>query len=93
MDALPMDGLDTNGDLYEYMLPNLATSGQNGQFRTPRHIINLMVKTMAQDVIVDLACGTTGFLVLTSEYVRIKRDPFTKPGGPRALSFGDVPWL
>lgn len=80
MDVLPMDDLDTNGDLYEYMLPKLATSGQNGQFRTPRHIINLMAKTMAQDVIVDPACGTAGFLVAASEYVRIKRDPFIKPG-------------
>lgn len=62
------------------MLPKLATSGQNGQFRTPRHIINLMAKTMAQDVIVDPACGTAGFLVSASEYMRNHRDPFTKPG-------------
>lgn len=83
MDALPMDDLDTTGDLYEYMLSKLATSGTNGQFRTPRHIINLMVEMMApdvQDVIVDPACGTAGFLVSASEYVRTKRDPFTKPG-------------
>lgn len=82
LDALPMDDLDTAGDLYEYMLSKLTTSGQNGQFRTPRHIINLMVEMMApdvQDVIVDPACGTAGFLVSASEYVRTKRDPFTKP--------------
>lgn len=83
MDALPMDDLDTTGDLYEYMLSKLATSGTNGQFRTPRHIINLMVEMMApdvQDVIVDPACGTAGFLVSASEYMRNHRDPFTKPG-------------
>lgn len=63
IDALPMDDLDTTGDLYEYMLSKLATSGTNGQFRTPRHIINLMVEMMApdvQDVIVDPACGFLG---------------------------------
>ena len=42
--ALPMEGRDTKGDLYEYMLSKIATAGQNGQFRTPRHIIQLMVE-------------------------------------------------
>ena len=44
---IPMDDRDTKGDLYEYMLGKIATAGQNGQFRTPRHIIKLMVDMMA----------------------------------------------
>src|SRR5262249_45229549 len=57
---------DTKGDLYEYMLSKIATAGQNGQFRTPRHIIALIVAMMApspRDEICDPACGTAGFLV------------------------------
>ena len=64
---------DTKGDLYEYMLGKIATAGQNGQFRTPRHIIKLMVEMTAptpKDVICDPACGTAGFLVAASEYLR-----------------------
>jgi type I restriction enzyme M protein len=74
VDDIPMDNLDTNGDLYEYMLSKIATAGTNGQFRTPRHIIQLMVDLMApgpDDEIVDPACGTAGFLVTASEYVRM----------------------
>jgi type I restriction enzyme M protein len=55
------------------MLSKIATAGQNGQFRTPRHIIALMVEMMApgpKDVIVDPACGTCGFLVAAGEYLR-----------------------
>jgi type I restriction enzyme M protein len=73
VDEIPMDNLDTNGDLYEYMLSKIATAGTNGQFRTPRHLIHLMVDLMAPqpaDEIVDPACGTAGFLVAASEYVR-----------------------
>lgn len=73
LDQVPMENRDTNGDLYEYMLSKLATSGTNGQFRTPRHIIELMVDLMAPkpgDRIVDPACGTAGFLVAASEYLR-----------------------
>lgn len=73
LDGVPMEKRDTNGDLYEYMLSKLATSGQNGQFRTPRHIIDLMVDLMAptpKDRICDPACGTAGFLVAASEYLR-----------------------
>lgn len=80
LDAIALDDLDTSGDLYEYMLSKLATSGTNGQFRTPRHIIELMVAMMApdvEDVIVDPACGTAGFLVAAAEWVRENRDPFT----------------
>ena len=70
---LPMEGRDTKGDIYEYMLSKIATAGQNGQFRTPRHIIALMVemtKPQPGDEICDPACGTAGFLVAVSEYVR-----------------------
>lgn len=64
---------DTRGDVYEYLLSKLATAGVNGQFRTPRHIIRMMVEMMdpkADDVICDPACGTSGFLVAASEYLK-----------------------
>ncbi len=57
---------DVRGDLYEYLLSKLSTAGVNGQFRTPRHIIKMIVDMMAprpEDVICDPACGTSGFLV------------------------------
>ncbi|CDC26113.1 type I restriction-modification system methyltransferase subunit [Firmicutes bacterium CAG:466] len=65
--------LDMQGDLYEYMLGKLATAGQNGQFRTPKHIREMMVELMQptpDDTICDPACGTAGFLVSASEYIR-----------------------
>ncbi|HWR40735.1 MAG TPA: class I SAM-dependent DNA methyltransferase [Patescibacteria group bacterium] len=65
--------LDMQGDLYEYMLGKLATAGQNGQFRTPKHIRDMMVrlvKPTPEDKVADPACGTAGFLVSTAEYVR-----------------------
>jgi type I restriction enzyme M protein len=73
LDNVPMEGRDTKGDLYEYMLGKIATAGQNGQFRTPRHIIRLMVELTApqpSDVICDPACGTAGFLVAAGEHLR-----------------------
>ncbi|MFV0633986.1 type I restriction-modification system subunit M [Demequina sp.] len=73
LDEVPMGDRDTNGDLYEYLLSKIASAGVNGQFRTPRHIIELMVKMTAPtpaDEICDPACGTAGFLVAASEYVR-----------------------
>ncbi len=73
VDAIPMTDRDTNGDLYEYLLSKIASAGVNGQFRTPRHIIQLMVDMTApqpDDEICDPACGTAGFLVAASEYVR-----------------------
>lgn len=76
IDKLPMEDRDTKGDLYEYMLGKIASAGQNGQFRTPRHIISLMVEMTAptpKDVICDPACGTCGFLVLAGEYLRDNR--------------------
>lgn len=65
--------LDMQGDLYEYMLGKLATAGQNGQFRTPKHIREMMVALIdpnPDDIIVDPACGTAGFLVSAAEYIR-----------------------
>jgi type I restriction enzyme M protein len=73
LDDVPMEDRDTKGDLYEYMLAKIASAGQNGQFRTPRHIIRLMVEMLAPqpaDVICDPACGTAGFLVAAGEYLR-----------------------
>ncbi|HJP92388.1 MAG TPA: class I SAM-dependent DNA methyltransferase [Pyrinomonadaceae bacterium] len=73
IDKIPMEDRDTKGDLYEYMLGKIATAGQNGQFRTPRHIIRLMVelvKPTPNDIVCDPACGTAGFLVATGEYLR-----------------------
>lgn len=73
IDDIPMEERDTKGDLYEYMLGKIASAGQNGQFRTPRHIINLMVNMMAptpKDTICDPASGSCGFLVGASEYLR-----------------------
>ena len=80
---LPMKNRDTKGDLYEYMLSKVAAAGQNGQFRTPRHIIELMVamtEPRRDDVICDPACGTAGFLVGAAEYLR-RNDPdaWTEP--------------
>lgn len=77
IDKIPMDDRDTKGDLYEYMLSKLQSSGTNGQFRTPRHIIQMMVE-MTQpkldgnksDIICDPASGTCGFLMASEEYVR-----------------------
>jgi type I restriction enzyme M protein len=74
LDAIPMKKRDTKGDLYEYMLSKIASAGQNGQFRTPRHIIQMMVRLTApkpSDIICDPACGTAGFLVEAGEYLRL----------------------
>ncbi|MBL8529333.1 MAG: SAM-dependent DNA methyltransferase, partial [Burkholderiales bacterium] len=73
LDAVRMEDRDTKGDVYEYMLGKIASAGQNGQFRTPRHIIRLMVELTAPqpgDVICDPACGTAGFLVAAGEHLR-----------------------
>jgi len=83
LDGVQMDDRDTKGDVYEYMLGKIASSGQNGQFRTPRHIIALMVsltKPTPSDVICDPASGTCGFLVAAGDHLRqhhpeIMRDP------------------
>lgn len=67
---------DIRGDVYEYLLSKIAQSGLNGQFRTPRHIIRMMVELMdpaADEVICDPACGTAGFLVSAGDYLKEKR--------------------
>ena len=69
-------GEDVRGDVYEHLLSKIGSAGVNGQFRTPRHIIRMMVELMdprADDVICDPACGTSGFLVGAGEYLREKR--------------------
>lgn len=66
---------DIRGDVYEYLLSKIAQSGVNGQFRTPRHIIRMMVEMMdpkPTDFICDPACGTSGFLVTSGDYLREK---------------------
>ncbi|QJP98671.1 SAM-dependent DNA methyltransferase [Herbaspirillum rubrisubalbicans Os34] len=83
LEHVPMEDRDTKGDLYEYMLGKIASAGQNGQFRTPRHIIKLMVELTAptpKDVVCDPASGTCGFLVAAGEYLRDKHaDLFNDP--------------
>ncbi|MBE5874184.1 MAG: SAM-dependent DNA methyltransferase [Lachnospiraceae bacterium] len=67
--------VDIRGDVYEYLLSKIAQSGRNGQFRTPRHIIRMMVELMQpkpDDIICDPACGTSGFLVTAGEYLKEK---------------------
>ena len=66
---------DTKGDVYESLLAKLSTAGVNGQFRTPRHIIRMMVEMLdpkPDDTICDPACGTSGFLVAAGEYLKEK---------------------
>lgn len=73
VDELQIVDRDAKGDLYEYMLSKLSTAGTNGQFRTPRHIIRMMVELVAPtptDTICDPACGTAGFLVGAAEYLQ-----------------------
>lgn len=69
---LPLEQGDTKGDLYEYLLSKLTTAGINGQFRTPRHIIRMMVELMQPqptDRICDPSCGTAGFLIESYDYL------------------------
>ena len=89
LDAIPMADRDTKGDVYEYMLSKIATAGQNGQFRTPRHIIRLMVEMVAptpDDTICDPASGTCGFLVSAGEYLR-DRHPTVLTHSAKATHF------
>lgn len=86
IDELPLTQGDTKGDLYEYLLSKLTTAGINGQFRTPRHIIRLMVDLMLQGneeeamtwSVGDPACGTGGFLV---GFMEALREQFTSEAG------------
>jgi type I restriction enzyme M protein len=73
LDEINMDDRDTKGDVYEYLLSRIASAGENGQFRTPRHIIKMMVEMVSptpEDIIADPAAGTSGFLVFAGEYIR-----------------------
>ncbi len=72
IDDIPIGDRDISGDLYEYMLSKLNSAGTNGQFRTPRHIMKMIVELMApgaKEIICDPACGTGGFLVAAAEYL------------------------
>ena len=73
IDHLELGNEDTKGDLYEYLLSKVATAGTNGQFRTPRHIIEMMVeltKPQPDDIIIDPAMGSAGFLIAAQTYLR-----------------------
>ena len=86
---IPMEDRDTKGDIYEYMLSKLATSGTNGQFRTARHIIKLMVDLTAprpDDLIIDPAVGTAGFLVAAEEYLREHHPELWADAASRAIA-------
>ena len=72
VDALPLIQSDVKGDIYEYLLSKLTTAGINGQFRTPRHIIDAMIEiadVQPTEIVCDPACGTAGFLARTREYL------------------------
>lgn len=72
VDELPLTQSDVKGDIYEYLLSKLTTAGINGQFRTPRHIIDAMIELVdpqPSETICDPACGTAGFLARTMEYL------------------------
>ena len=73
IDALDMNNRDTMGDVYEYVLGKMAASGNNGQFRTPRHIIRMMVELMQptlKDTSCDPAMGSAGFIVESAKYIQ-----------------------
>ena len=73
IDKLELGDEDSKGDLYEYLLSKVATAGTNGQFRTPRHIIKMMVelvKPAPDDTIIDPAMGSAGFLIEAQSYLR-----------------------
>lgn len=81
IDQLPLTEGDAKGDLYEYLLSKLTTAGINGQFRTPRHIIRLMVDMLEPkptDMVGDPAAGTGGFLVQVMQYLL---ESYTSPEG------------
>lgn len=83
IDKIEMKDRDTKGDLYEYLLSKIASAGTNGQFRTPRHIIKMMIDMVQphkEELICDPSCGTAGFLVAAGEYVHEKHpDWFHEP--------------
>lgn len=90
MDLSEHEGVDLKGDMYEYLLNQIATSGTNGQFRTPRHIIDMIVALIdpqPHETIVDPACGTAGFLI--SAFTHIKRSHTSKAEAARGRLTGD----
>lgn len=90
MDLSEHEGVDLKGDMYEYLLNQIATSGTNGQFRTPRHIIDLIVALIdpqPNETIIDPACGTAGFLI--SAFTHIKRKHTSKADLERGRLTGD----
>jgi len=96
---LNLEDKDIKGDLYEYLLSKLATAGTNGQFRTPRHIIKMMVELMLSEAkvesnykIYDPACGTAGFLINSIEYIKEQREELLESLGIQefeALFYGN----
>jgi len=75
IDKIKMEDRDTKGDVYEYLLSKIASAGANGQFRTPRHIIKMMVdmvQPQKEEIICDPSSGTAGFLVSAGEYLHEK---------------------
>jgi type I restriction enzyme M protein len=87
----PQQGHDLKGDMYEYLLSKLATSGTNGQFRTPRHIIEMIVALVdpkPNQRICDPACGTAGFLI--AAYNHILCTNTSKPSRARGICDGDL---
>ncbi len=91
LEAIAHEGnKDVFGDMYEYLLSKLSSAGTNGQFRTPRHIIDFMVKVVdpkKSETILDPACGTAGFLVAAYRYIagEYTSDKLKKAGSPRAM--------
>ena len=89
IDRLPLKDKDLKGDIYEYCLSQLSTAGKLGQFRTPRHIIEMMVKLSKPklgDIICDPACGTAGFLVGASDYIQANQaDELIKSDSSREM--------
>jgi len=89
LDLGPQDGRDMKGDMYEYLLSKLSASGTNGQFRTPRHIIDMIVALVdpkPTQRICDPACGTAGFLI--SAFSRILATHTTPADQARGLALG-----
>ncbi len=91
LDTIAHDGnKDVFGDMYEYLLSKLSAAGTNGQFRTPRHIIDFMVRVLdpkTGETILDPACGTAGFLVAAYRYIagEYTSEKMKKAGSPRAM--------
>lgn len=91
LDVIAHEGnKDVFGDMYEYLLSKLSSAGTNGQFRTPRHIIDFMVHVVdpkKNETILDPACGTAGFLVAAYRYIagEYTSDKMKKAGSPRAM--------